>query len=293
MKKSLLFIFSILCHFSLLAQTDWSQVDMNAWTEAANNGDARAQYVVAIYNLQVQNDIQLFKSWLEKSVNQGYSDAQVLIAQLYAIGDYGFPQDNSKAIDYVRKAAGQNNIEAQMKLWEAYRKGLLGIEKNDDMAIYWAGRAADQGNDVAQYALGLAYLAGKGCRQNEAMALDWLGKSAAQNNIDAQCVLIDYYGHKYLESTINLQPVEQYVNNLISIGLDFLINPAISENSPQILAAKGVVGWGLITKENYKKGIPLLREGLASQDPFVLELWELVKGFAEFKHTTLSALERQ
>jgi uncharacterized protein len=86
---------------------------------------------------------------------QGNSEAQVLIGQMYSRGQ-GVPLDFAKAIKWFKAAAEQGNSDGQLHLGLAYLKG-VGVEKDVAQALKWLKLSANQGNVVAQLDLGLAF----------------------------------------------------------------------------------------------------------------------------------------
>ena len=168
---------------------------------------------------------------------------------------------------------------------EAYKYWMQGLSKDDLQAAYWFEKGARLGDAYCQERLGTMYMAGVGVLKNEKEGLYWLQRSADQKYIDAQCGLIVYYGWK---------SDKESRNKLMSIGMDFLINPAISQNSELILLAKGLVGAELFNRKNYNRGIQLMREGLKSQKELLQFYWKTMDEYArEVLGTTLSALENQ
>lgn len=126
---------------------------------------------------------------------------------------------------------------------------------------------------------------GIGYLKDEQQGLLWLQKSADQKYIEAQANLICYYGAK---------DDQKSKNKLMSIGLDFLINPDINQNTESILVAKGILGFEFFNRKNYKKGIQLMREALNSQNELIQFLWHTMNKYTqEVLGTTISELENQ
>lgn len=304
-----------------IPQSYWDDINIDEVQRNAVNGDAKAQLTAALYYLKAKSDNERFKYWLEKAAIQNNSEAQYiiaecyrtsdygftqnnekfkywiekaaqqnhaealyLIAQQYIIGDYGFPLNEAKALEYARKAASLNNIPAIYMIAVAYAEGMFGLSQDDWQTMYWLEKAALLGDAYCQAQLGRMYLFGIGGPIDEKTGLQWLQKSAEQKEIEAQCMLISYYA---------MQNDKESVNKLISIGLDFLTNPDISQNSETILLAKGLLGFELFRHKNYKRGIPLVRESLKIQDELLQGYWEIMNKYAQTLGTTLNALEKQ
>lgn len=288
MKKVILLCFWVLCSISVYAQIHpsyWETFNIEQTQKTANNGDADAQFVMAVYYKEIAYDNEQFKYWIEKAERQNHPNALCLIAQMHFIGDHGFSVNEAKALEYARKAASLNSIQGICMMAEAYKTAMFGLSQDDMQAAYWFEKGARLGNDYCQERLGSMYMVGIGVLKDEKTGLYWLHKSADQKNINAQCSLIIYY---------DTQNDKESRNKLMSIGLDFLINPAIHQNSEDILIAKGIVGAEFFNRKNYKKGIQLMREGLKSQNELLQFYWRTMNAYAqEVLGTTLYALENQ
>ncbi len=294
MKKFILILSGLLMTISVYAQnpseeifqqSGWDTFNIDGALRAANNGDANAQFHVALYYIIVVPDSTKFMYWIEKAAAQNHAEALRMIAQQYFIGDHGFPVNEAKALEYARKAASLNSIHAICMMAEAYETGMFGLPIDDGLAVYWFQKGALMGDAYCQERLGAMYMVGDGCPIDEQKAVYWLQKSADQKYIEAQCDLIVYYDSK---------SDKESRNKLMSIGLDFLINPDISQNSKQILFAKGLVGAELFNRKKYKRGIQLMREGLKSQNELLRFYWSTMEEYArEVLGTTLYALENQ
>ena len=71
------------------------------------------------------------------------------ISNLYKTGYKEIPQDNAKAIDYLRQAAELGDPDAMFDLGIRYEKG-DGVVSNTQTALQWINKAADAGHDKAQ-----------------------------------------------------------------------------------------------------------------------------------------------
>src|SRR5262245_5734129 len=81
---------------------------------------------------------------LQKAADQGDSDAQTHLGQLYEKGE-GVPKDLGKAAELYKKAADQGNEFAQFFLGWLYQKG-EGVPKDLGKAAELWQKAADQGH---------------------------------------------------------------------------------------------------------------------------------------------------
>lgn len=85
------------------------QAALRIWQEAANQGDAEAQYYTGeIYEKGLageQPDYQLAAAWYQKAASQGYKRAAVNLGRLYEQG-LGVKQDEAEAVRLYQQAAG-------------------------------------------------------------------------------------------------------------------------------------------------------------------------------------------
>lgn len=98
---------------------------------------------------------------------------------------YGVPQNNLKAVKWLRKAADQNLVEAQYNLGSRYESG-QGVTQDYSEAVDWFRKAAEQGFAGAQKNLGAMYGKGQGVPQDFSEAYVWSSiatKSGDENAI--------------------------------------------------------------------------------------------------------------
>ncbi len=293
MKKYFLALLGLIVAFSIHAQNAFIDIPQSYWTDfkleealqKASNGDSEAQFMIALYYTDVNPNIVKFKTWIEKAAAQNHSGALCLMAQCYAAGDYGFELNEEKALKYARLSASLNNVQAISMMFDVYRIGMFGVKKDDSQAAYWIGKGARLGDAYSQYWFGIMLMNGIGCLKDEQQGLLWLQKSANQKYIEAQANLICYYGAKDDQTS---------KTKLMSIGLDFLINPEVNQNTESILIAKGILGFEFFNKRNYKKGIQLMREALNSQNELIQFYWHTMNEYThEVLGTTIRQLENQ
>ena len=106
MKKILPFVITTLVFISSLnAQTPY--VYRDSLKAQADQGDAFAQYTLGLQYLTtpgVEETNQLAASWIRRSAEQGFLEAQVALADLYRKGQ-GLPQDLFQAYVWSSIAA--------------------------------------------------------------------------------------------------------------------------------------------------------------------------------------------
>ncbi|MCM1129431.1 MAG: sel1 repeat family protein [Alistipes senegalensis] len=118
---------------------------------------------------------------------QGEADAQLMMGQVYAMGDM-VKADMAQAFSWFMKAAQQNHAEAQFRVAEMYLYG-QGVDQNFSHAEKWAKKSAEQGYADGEYLLGLLYAEGKGMQEDWNAAVIWLCRAAEKGNRKAIDVL--------------------------------------------------------------------------------------------------------
>jgi hypothetical protein len=164
--------------------------ELNALGDA---GNVPAQIMLgALYNKggAVERNDKTAAAWFEKAANQGNTEAQYQLGNLYENSQLA--RNYKAAADWYQKAAQQGSAKAQARLGVFYSQG-LGVTKNPNEAILWSGKAALQGNADAQYWFGLGYMQGKRTPKDAQIAMGWLSKAAAQGHSDALLLMARTY----------------------------------------------------------------------------------------------------
>jgi TPR repeat protein len=114
--------------------------------EDAEKGNAQDQMYVGMWYLTgtegYTKDPAEAVKWLQKSADQGNSDGENMLGNLYA-GGIGVDKDLTKAVDLFQKSAAQNNPHACASLGRAYEKGVGGLPQDNAQAIEWYRKAGD------------------------------------------------------------------------------------------------------------------------------------------------------
>lgn len=120
--------------------------------------------------------------YLVKSADQGYADAQDLLARKYLSGDGRIEVNEAKACHYFRLAADQGFLDSQYALYLMFKLGHV----PQDMAMKYLRLAAEAGYAKAQRCLGECYHYGEyGLPENKVLALYWCEQAATQNDAEA------------------------------------------------------------------------------------------------------------
>ena len=156
--------------------------------EQANNGDAKQQYnLAAIYaeGKLVQKNINEYKKWLFKSAQNGFAQAQYVLA----LENKGDPSE----FDWHMKAAVQGHALAQTQVAGIF---LHSSSTKDSLskAIYWYEKAAAQNVPHAMFMLGRIYSDKDSGKYNPQMAKGFYEKAAMLGHDDAKRFLSEIGG---------------------------------------------------------------------------------------------------
>ena len=177
------------------------------YKEAADKGNAEAQFYVAEYyykfyneeivlsNEDKNNAFKKAAEYYEKAALQDHAKAQYTYYKLYHelkeekrehfLDNLISVFDQDRALIYLKRAAEHGNADAQYELGDCYNYG-EGTEKDSEKAFEWYLKAAKQGHSDAQYELGECYRFGFGTEENPEKAFEWCMKAAKQDNSNAQ-----------------------------------------------------------------------------------------------------------
>lgn len=183
-----------------------------AMAQSTSTGDAATLFSQAREAFQKQ-DFAAAVSKLKPAAEAGNAEAQAMLAQMYANGTQGLPQDFVKALMWNEKAAAQGNARAHLNIGLMYRGG-AGVPKDSPKAFAEITKAAEMGDMKAsrylglyaaeagdfakaatfyqegaargditsQFYLGRAYEMGKGVPQDYGLALQWYTTSAERGD---------------------------------------------------------------------------------------------------------------
>lgn len=117
------------------------------FTKLATAGHIPSQY--SLGNLYLGyggavKQVELARYWLEKAVQAGNTNAQLIYGIGLITGEPGFPSDPSLGAQWIISAAEKNNGKAQFVAAGLYSIG-NGVPKNIQMALAWAKRSKDSG----------------------------------------------------------------------------------------------------------------------------------------------------
>ena len=240
------------------------------WVKAAADaGNAEAQYYLArIYDASTDglHPNKEIVSVLEKSANQGFAPAQVMLGRIYQFGRRGIPKDLKKSKIWYEMAAAKGANEAMTQLNVIYKQSRksnakaltanenvewleLGAKQGNAEAALTLGEMAETGRGVprdlkraaelyqiaaetglvqGEAALGKLYANGEGVPQDNEKAIFWLTKAAEQGYVEAQRKLASVYTYQYPD------PAQAYAWQVISLSALFPNAADLVQVSPDL-----------------------------------------------------------
>lgn len=88
-----------------------------------------------------------------QSAMQGNAEAQAKLGAMYLLGRNGFEMDEKKAAEWMLKSANQGFIEAEVIMAALYDRG-MGVKNDVKIATAWYEKAAAQGHGPSLAILG-------------------------------------------------------------------------------------------------------------------------------------------
>ena len=115
--------------------------------------------------------------WFHKAADLGDADGMMKMSWIYGNGK-GVPQDEAKALSWVRMAADHGSTVAMESLAFDDENGEDGINQDYVEAMRWYRKAADLGDATAMMEVGVMYNVGYGVAVDYAEAMKWFRKAA-------------------------------------------------------------------------------------------------------------------
>ena len=145
---------------TILAETNEpsAQVALSRLYSGTLYGDFRRNYKKAF-------------QWMEAAASQGYTDAEVAMAEIYIRGEV-VPLNAKRAKPWYEKAAAKGDLDAINGLARLYRYG-TGVRKDQEKAFEYYQNASLQGHTRSQAGLGMAYRDARGVKKNLIYAYAW------------------------------------------------------------------------------------------------------------------------
>lgn len=240
--------------------------------DAAEQGDSDAQYALSeLYYHSEEEDNQtaeLAFSWAMQSAQQGNSWGENNVGYCYLHG-YGINQDEKLGLEWYKKSANQGNNLALYNLGECYQDG-IGTEKDDVTAFQFYLKAAEGGKPNAQNFVGDLYSEGIGTEKDFNEAIKWYEKAADNGVTDSMISLVMvYWGLAFGPDYCNYQKVVKKLE-------DFYLKVPDDEDIQYFMAF--VLYFGIGTKSDKNRAMlvwPPLGELLSDNEQLPLGLIEL------------------
>lgn len=159
------------------------------WCEAAEKGEAQAQYEIAAYFLNHpdpawDSDVERY---LSMAVEQEHPQACLLRGEML------LPGQPEQAVKLLRSAAKGGELRAMVLLGECYAQG-KGVEQDLAQAEAWFVAAARRGSGEDMLKLALRYRTGDGVPRSQGRGLSWLRRAQRAGVDDAEA---RYYGEDW------------------------------------------------------------------------------------------------
>jgi len=162
-------------------------------TPLAEKGNAKAQYYLgAVLSNSpglypgVQMDKELGWSWIKKSADQGFAEAEFSVGFEYAAG-VNQPEDMEAAMVWTQKAAVHGYVPAMGVMGNAYNGDPdysgSGIRPDPKLAMSWYRKAAKKGDAHSLAMVGSLYRRGSGVPQDFIEAHAWMNLAASREKI--------------------------------------------------------------------------------------------------------------
>ena len=210
------------------------------------------------------NDYKEAFEYLTKASELGWTDADLLIGQMYRDGN-GVERDFDKSISYLSKAAENGNNKAMYMLGDLYSDGKY-IKKDHDQAFKWYLMSASIGNAKAQYQVGMMLSSGIGTEKNEDEAKKWFARYSSTMVNDSR---------KKAMETLRIRKGDYELSNDLLKAMSRSNQPG----SMTALAYKYQTGKGF--KKNEKAAMELLTKASVAGGAPRLKLAEMIESKQE------------
>ena len=227
--------------------------------QAAAEGDARAQYAIALRFAQGQGTPQNLTEaarWLERAASTGLAPAQYRLAVMYERGQ-GVAKDLGRARSWYQAAAEKGNVKAMHNL------AVSSSSREDGgpdyaLAAKWYGEAAAYGLADSQFNLGILAEHGLGTPKNLAEAYKWFalaangGDEEAAKRRELVKPQLDPAGLADAERSVGAWTAKQAAPEANEV----LEPQEWADASPQTNASLVTRAQGLLNKLGYDVGVP-------------------------------------
>jgi uncharacterized protein len=257
LKKILVLLSGIL--LALLCCVSYANItiheNVNTLQTEANDGNARAQFLLGHYYIHDLNNPKQGVYWYKKSADQNYPLALDVMSTLYLSG-YGVSLNYKKVYYYAKKGADLGQPISESNLGFLYYGGNY-VKKNLKKAKKLFEKSAGQGSALGMFNLGQVYFFGSGAIKNVKKGLAFFNQSALKGYPDSQAAIGKIYasGPKYgLRQNIPLAYMWLSIgriNGSKAAKKSFLLNNLNLLNKAKYCIAQGQANVGVM----YSKGL--------------------------------------
>jgi localization factor PodJL len=152
-------------------------------TQAAKDGDAKAQFEVGRRLGDSTENAAAAFAWMNAAAAQGFAPAQYRVGNMYEKGT-GVERSAADAKLWYQMAAESGNASAMHNLAVLFATGFDGTA-DAESAMRWFKQAADLGVADSQFNLGILYGKGQGVEQNLEEAYKWFSIVAKSGDTEA------------------------------------------------------------------------------------------------------------
>lgn len=192
------FLMSRMCADGIGTQVDPAQADL--WLAKGLAGDPENDLLQEQYEASLaarENDPDAKKAFLQLCSDAGYKPALVALREPEAVALYS-KGETREALKIFQQLADQNSPEGFYRLAQMYANGLGGLPEDHIQAFDLYLKAAEAGHSEAQYELARMFEEGRGTDPDAGEAAKWLEKSAQNGCAEAQYKLAEM---KFLSAT--------------------------------------------------------------------------------------------
>ena len=162
------------------------EVGSQALRDAAADGDAKAQFIIASRYLDgqgLEQNLPEAAKWYQLAASRSLAPAQYRLATLFERGK-GVPLDVATALLWYERAAASGNIKSMHNAAVIAAGNLVGTP-NYDKAFHWFKEAAEHGLKDSQFNLAVLFERGLGTKIDKPEALFWYTLAGRQGDKDA------------------------------------------------------------------------------------------------------------
>ena len=187
------------------------------WLAAASrSGNALPSYYLASYAIANRDEgisWARVRSFLDRSIKLGLTDANVTLAKLNLAGVFG--EDNrGVGIDQLIEAAERQSVEAATTL------GSIFIEDQPDRAFSYLRQAAELGKPQHKLDYIRAILGTTTTSHLDETAFDWVNELASQENQDAMLLLARIHAKGHYENQSSLRKARKWYRRSVELAPD-------------------------------------------------------------------------